>query len=226
VREHWDGATREQELATPVGDLRARKHRELALIIVDAVHSDPDGAAHRGPTAHANTERLVSKRVILEKLARATLLATLVAACTGGDAATEAQSQTPVPETPAASGEAAEGRAVSAREVAAKPHDYFGRVVAVSGPAFHIFDESLYSLDEDRARSGPDVLVVSPRPIHFSLPGETLTVEGRVRPYVREELKSEFGLHLTRSLEEVEGLVEGLPVVIAESVRSADGTEW
>jgi hypothetical protein len=159
------------------------------------------------------------------RLARAVFLALLVAGCRPGTDATDAQPEPAVPtEQPAAALVKPAGTLqVGAGELAAQPQSYLGRRVLVRGPATDVYNALLFTLDEDPARPGPDVLVVLPRPASIALPGETVTVEGTVRPFVREELESDFaGFELAP---ELEILVQERPVVVAESVLTADGTD-
>lgn len=167
--------------------------------------------------------RIAMKEVT--KLACAALLASLVVGCGGDTDSTDAQLETPVraEETLAVAPEPAGSLQASAGELAARPQGYFGKKVVVRGPAAEVYNALLFTLDDDPASPGPDVLVVIPRPASIALPGETVTVEGTVRPYVREDLQRDFDWFDLAP--ELEVLVLERPVVVAESVRTADGTD-
>jgi hypothetical protein len=114
--------------------------------------------------------------------------------------------------------------AVTAGRLAHLPAPYYGRRVRVRAEVERIFSPRVFTLDRDKAFSGPDALVLIPATKTGTVTDNTLvTVTGTVRPFRWAELSRdhhwfEFEPRLRRSF-------EMRPVIVADSVVTATGAE-
>jgi hypothetical protein len=117
---------------------------------------------------------------------------------------------------------------ISASKLARNAKDLYGQTVTVSAEVEDVLDAHSFTLDEDAVFAGPDVLVLLPTGSAMSLRhDQKVVVTGRVRPYVMAELKHDYDWfdegHLLNRETKVE--YEKRPVLVATSVRSADGRD-
>ncbi|RIL08055.1 MAG: hypothetical protein DCC71_00970 [Proteobacteria bacterium] len=110
---------------------------------------------------------------------------------------------------------------VSPGAIAADPQRYYGKNVRVKAEVEDVLGERVFSLDEDRAFAGPDLLVLGPAGPN-PRDGSNVTVTGVVRPYVRAHLERDYDwLRLTT---EQELVFKSRPVLVASEVRADDAT--
>lgn len=112
---------------------------------------------------------------------------------------------------------------VSIAEIGRQPSRYVGRRVTIEGPVATVESESAFSLGEQGGGSGRGLLVVVPDRSDVLPAQGRLTVSGSVRLFDRHALQSQYGW--MASTPEIEARYGGHPVVVAESVRTADGRE-
>lgn len=166
-------------------------------------------------------------------LAMAAILAVgLGAACTRDDRADArreadrtADAVTPSP-TPygTTAGTSADQNTITAGEVAANPTKYQGQRVAVRGDVSKFLGGNAFTLDEDRLTADEDLLVLS----QSGVPGEDhknekVIVSGRVAMYDKAEFERDYDWF--RPTPEVEAKYKTRPVIIADSIRTADGRD-
>jgi hypothetical protein len=126
---------------------------------------------------------------------------------------------------PGGSGQAA---AVTAGEIAKNPSSFYGKKVRVSAEVEDVYSAHAFTLDEDAAFAGPDVLVLNPAPSRASKDDEQVTVTGTIRQYVESDIKRDYQWFDPRWLAEAAGIGVDFttrPVLVSDSVRAADGSE-
>jgi hypothetical protein len=119
-----------------------------------------------------------------------------------------------------------QARTVSAGELAKNVSQYHGQRVAVTAEVDDVLSAHGFTLDADKLFVGPDVLVIIPAPdaAQSLKEDEKVTVSGTARRFVRSELDREFDwFGATAEKWEVE--YKTRPVIVADSVRTADGRE-
>jgi hypothetical protein len=117
---------------------------------------------------------------------------------------------------------------ISAGKLARDAKDYYGKTVTVKAEVETVYDSRSFTLDEDSVLAGPDVLVLVPAGMTATLAhDQVVTVTGRVRPYVTAELERDYDWFkdgkIVVSKPDVD--FETRPVLVAESLRLADGRE-
>jgi hypothetical protein len=119
-------------------------------------------------------------------------------------------------------------KTISAGKLARDAKSFYGQTVTVSAEVEDVLDDHSFTLDEDAILAGPDVLVLLPAGSAMPLRhDEKVMVTGRVRPFVVAELKHDYDWfdegHLLKRETKVD--YKTRPVLIATSVRSADGRD-
>jgi hypothetical protein len=130
-----------------------------------------------------------------------------------------------IPVVPPGVGLAAEAsEAVSAGDIAKSPDEYRGKEVTVTAEVDEVYDRRYFTLDEDAAFAGPDLLVLVPqaadRPVSDD---DVVTVTGRVRELVRGDM--ERGRAWFRPEPDMVVTLKTRPVIVATSVRTQEGRE-
>ena len=119
-------------------------------------------------------------------------------------------------------------KTISASALAKDGKKYYGHTVTVSGEVENVLDPHSVTLDEDALLAGHDVLVLLPEGKAFDLKkDDKVTITGTVRQYVAAELDRDFDFFEEGKLVKVENKTEfeSRPVLVATSVRTADGRE-
>lgn len=115
---------------------------------------------------------------------------------------------------------------LSAGQIAANPAQYYGRAVQVRAEVEDLRGPQLFTLDEDRAFAGPDVLVLAPNRVPQLQTDQDVTVTGQLRPLVRADFERDYDWFSTDALQpEVEATFRERPVIIADSIITAEGLE-
>ena len=163
-------------------------------------------------------------------LAAAAILAIgLAGACTTRDDRAAANRDTDATPSPTPYGTTAttadtDRDTITAGEVAANPTKYVGQRVSVRGDVADIVSTSAFTLDEDRLTADQNLLVLSqsgvPAPEQKD---EKVTVSGRVRLFDATEIKRDNDWF--QATPEIETKYRKRPVIIADSIRTADGRE-
>ena len=118
--------------------------------------------------------------------------------------------------------------AISAGKLARDAKDFYGRTVTVKAEVENVIDSRTFTLDEDSVLAGADVLVLVPAGYTGTLAHDQMvTVTGKVRQYVATELDRDYDWFKGGSIISRETKVDfkTRPVLVAESVRTADGRE-
>jgi hypothetical protein len=114
--------------------------------------------------------------------------------------------------------------AITAGELAANPEKYVGQRVTVRGDVADIMGTNSFTLDEDRLTADKNLLVLSrngvPSQQHKD---EKVTVAGRVQMFNSTEIERDNDWF--DATPEVETKYQNRPVLIADSIRTADGRE-
>ncbi len=116
-------------------------------------------------------------------------------------------------------------RTISAEELVKNPTRYYGQQITVKAKVDDVISSKAFTLDEDAAFAGPDVLVLVPNPASGSaIPDDKkVTVTGKVRRYVTAELDKDYAWFDADP--DWETKFKERPVIIADSVKSEDGRE-
>jgi len=122
----------------------------------------------------------------------------------------------------------ADDMSISAGKLAKDAKNYYGRTVTVKAEVEDVLDSHTFTLDEDAILTGADVLVLVPAGYTGSLAhDQVVTVTGKVRPYVGTELEHDYHWFQGGKIVSRDSKVDfkTRPVLIADSVRTADGRE-
>jgi hypothetical protein len=117
-----------------------------------------------------------------------------------------------------------EEKPAHASDIAMRPKDFYGRPVTVVAEVESVHGPGAFTLDEDAALAGPDVLVIVPKGTQPVEENREVTVHGTVRPLVIAELERDYAW-FDPSTYEPDLLVrfKERPVIIADSVRDDKG---
>ena len=113
----------------------------------------------------------------------------------------------------------------SADRLASSPDAFYGLPVSVHARVGEVKSANSFTLDDNTWLSGPDILVLIPKP----QPGATLgrsdyvTVTGQLRRFVRAELERDYDWF--GGIPDLNVDFESRPVLVADVVRTSDGTE-
>jgi hypothetical protein len=135
-------------------------------------------------------------------------------------------SDTPTPST--STSMAAPDVLISATKLVRDPKDYYGRTISVRSDVEKVLSANAFTLDEDAVFKGPDVLVLVPRGVASGLrENEKVTVTGTVRRWVVAELDRDLDFFDDGKIVNTETKVDWdtRPVIVATSVRTADGRD-
>jgi hypothetical protein len=118
---------------------------------------------------------------------------------------------------------------LSAGKLAKDGKKYYGQNVTVRAEVEDVLDAHSFTLDEDAVLTGADVVVLVPAGYDTTTlrKDEIVVVSGKVRPYVVAELERDFDWFKNGKI-----VTEGTkvdyktqPVLVADSIRTADGRE-
>jgi hypothetical protein len=122
----------------------------------------------------------------------------------------------------------ADDMTLSAGKLAKDAKNYYGRMVTVKAEVEDVIDSRTFTLDEDAILTGADVLVLVPAGYTGTLAhDQVVTVTGKVRPYVATELEHDYRWFQGGKIVSRDSKVDfkTRPVLVADSVRTADGRE-
>ena len=122
----------------------------------------------------------------------------------------------------------ADDMTISAGKLAHEAKDYYGRTVTVKAEVEDVIDSRTFTLDEDSVLAGADVLVLVPAGYTGTLAHDDMvTVTGKVRPYVGNELEHDYHWFKHGKIVSRDSKVDfkTRPVLVADSIRAADGRE-
>jgi hypothetical protein len=117
---------------------------------------------------------------------------------------------------------------ISAGKLANSAKDFYGKTVTVKAEVEDVIDSRTFTLDEDAILVGADVLVLVPAGYTGTLAhDQVITVTGKVRPFVTTELEHDYHWFQGGKIVSRDTKVDfkTRPVLIADSVRTADGRE-
>lgn len=104
-------------------------------------------------------------------------------------------------------------------DIAANPEAYYNKRIAVQGEIEEKLDEATFTLDEEALFGGEDLLVVSQKAAPQAQDGESVTVTGVLRPFVKAEFETDYDLTWDLTVqEEVEAEYTERPVFVADEV--------
>ncbi|MEL7071274.1 MAG: hypothetical protein AAGN15_21860 [Cyanobacteria bacterium J06581_3] len=104
-------------------------------------------------------------------------------------------------------------------EVAANPDLYFNKRIAIEGEVEDVLEGGLFTMDEDNLFADEDLLVIPDQGAQAAVDGETITVTGVLRPYVKAEFEADYDLQWDLDVEKtIEAEYEQKPVFVADSV--------
>jgi hypothetical protein len=158
-----------------------------------------------------------------------TLLATGASlACSGSTGRNEqragdARGASPSPAAEGTSATSAGAERVAAGDLLQEPSRYVGRLVSVEAPVTNALSEAAIALGEEGRGQGHGVLVVVPHRTGELPTRGRVTVTGEVMLYDEERLQSGHGW--MAATPEIEARYKGQPVIVAQSIRTADGRE-
>jgi hypothetical protein len=135
-----------------------------------------------------------------------------------------AQQETKRPADKAMQQQQAQGaRTISAEELVKNPERYYGQQITVKAKVDDVTSPHAFTLDEDAAFAGPDVLVLVPGTAASVPDDKKVTVTGKVRRYVTAELDKDYDWF--DASPDWETKFKERPVIVADSVKSEDGRE-
>lgn len=115
---------------------------------------------------------------------------------------------------------------VTPGKIAKHASDFYGRHVRVQGAIESALGPQVFTLDEDEALAGPDLLVLVPHAMYRALAeGQVVVVTGVVRRWSEPELERDFDFFEAGDLVRMHGSVDWTtrPVLVAMTVMGADG---
>jgi lipid-binding SYLF domain-containing protein len=118
------------------------------------------------------------------------------------------------------------GKVARLQEIVDKPKDYYGAEVMLSADVEDIYSRTVFAVDDDKLLStGRDVLVVAPT-IRRPLTGDMdVTIVGEVMRFRKGDVEKRFRDYRLDLSEALVDRFEDRPVIIATSIRTANGEE-
>jgi hypothetical protein len=116
---------------------------------------------------------------------------------------------------------------VKAADIAADPEKHYNKRVTVTASVDEVIGMQTFTLDDETAAPGPDLLVISPALAAPVTDNAMLTVTGTLKPFVEADIKRDyaawnwFGDWKT----ELSAQFKDKPVLLADSIKTRDGKE-
>ncbi len=107
---------------------------------------------------------------------------------------------------------------VAASSVAAKPDQWVGEYVAMTGVVDASLGKMAFTVDQDKTKSAPDVLVLAQRMSDAVAPNTYVTVIGLLMKYDPADVAAKSKAHAQDLPADVAAKYKGKPVVLATSV--------
>jgi hypothetical protein len=115
---------------------------------------------------------------------------------------------------------------VKAGDIARDPEKHYNKKVTVTSEVDEVLGLQTFTLDEDAAFAGPDVLVISPALTEPIAADAVLTVTGMLKPFVEADLKRDYDWNWWADWKtEMTVQFKDRPVLLAESIKTKDGKE-
>ena len=115
---------------------------------------------------------------------------------------------------------------VKAGDIAANPEKFYNKKVAVTAEIEDVLGLQTFTLDEDKAFAGPDVLVISPALTSPVPENEVVTVTGTLKPFVEADIKRDYNWNWWADWKaEMAVQFKDRPVLLADSIKTKAGTE-
>ncbi|MGD9763432.1 MAG: hypothetical protein AB7V27_06950 [Candidatus Binatia bacterium] len=134
----------------------------------------------------------------------------------------EAYEGRPSGDLDASAGSPPTGEILRPKDVASSPDTYYGSTINVGAPVEEVYTPRTFSLDNHSGGVDRDVLVIAPRETVVS-DGQPVVVRGKLVRFDPDQIKKEYSW-FSMSPDLAERYNRG-PLIIAESVRTLDGTE-
>ncbi|MGF1488871.1 MAG: hypothetical protein ACFBSE_17440 [Prochloraceae cyanobacterium] len=104
-------------------------------------------------------------------------------------------------------------------EITSDPAQYYGKTLAVTGEIEQMYDEEVFTLDEDRLFGASDLLVLATNLQKSVSDGETVAVTGQLRSFVLSEIERDYDLTWDLDLQKkIEAEYYQKPVLIVDAV--------
>jgi len=118
------------------------------------------------------------------------------------------------------------GRVTRIEDIVNKPKDYYGKQVMFSADVEDVYSRTVFAVDDDKLLStGRDVLVVAPtirRPVTGDM---DVTIVGEVMRFKKGDVEKRFRDYRLDLNDNLVSRFEDHPMIIATSIRTADGEE-
>ncbi len=104
-------------------------------------------------------------------------------------------------------------------DITSDPEKYYNKRIAIQGEVEDKLSPTTFTLDEEQLFAGEDLLVLTQGATPDTQDGESVTVTGILRPYVKAEFDTDYDLDWDLSVEEqVEAEYSEKPVFVADGV--------
>lgn len=120
----------------------------------------------------------------------------------------------------------ADATTVTAGEIANNPKNYIGKKVSVRAEVEDVLGRQMFLLDEDKLFAWPDVLVITPQLGTAITEDSVVTVTGTVQMFVETQFRRDYDWNWWSDMDpDINVTFRDRPVIVADSVKAADGTE-
>ena len=110
---------------------------------------------------------------------------------------------------------------VKAGDIAANPEKHYNKKVSVTAEVDEVLGLQTFTLDEDAAFAGPDVLVISPALAAPIAADTELTVTGTLKPFVEADIKRDYDWNWWADWKvESTAKFKDRPVLLADSIKT------
>lgn len=104
-------------------------------------------------------------------------------------------------------------------DITANPETYYYKRIAVQGEVEEIKSTGVFTVDEEQLFGGEDLLVITANPDPQVNDGESVTIVGTLRPFVKAEFERDYDLTWDLDFkQEIEAEYENKPVFVADEI--------
>ncbi|ERT04701.1 hypothetical protein M595_5362 [Lyngbya aestuarii BL J] len=104
-------------------------------------------------------------------------------------------------------------------DITANPETYYYQRIAVQGEVEEIRSTGVFTVDEEQLFGGEDLLVITANPDPQVNDGESVTIVGTLRPFVKAEFERDYDLTWDLDFQqEIEAEYENKPVFVADEI--------
>lgn len=104
-------------------------------------------------------------------------------------------------------------------DITANPENYYYQRIAVQGEVEEIRSTGVFTVDEEELFGGEDLLVITANPDPQVNDGESVTIVGTLRPFVKAEFERDYDLTWDLDFQqEIEAEYENKPVFVADEI--------